>query len=291
MDPRLAARQGGAMRNWILAAAAACGIASLGCSLELQGDRAAPSVPLQGLWATPELLEGANGAVLHVEMPGGEDRPYRFTLLELHFREMTFSGQRIYFHRREGVADSSAEELLLEQRRFTAGFYQQDEAGPWRAAALQPISVERSFENSSTPDLLRIAESGARLQGDSFEFIRFSGVQAEMAVCGVIRSEGAAHFGVCLDRSAAVQGAARDLYKDGVKLGRGKISAMRDVFVDLESAAAPVGSFAVAVGWRPGRPAARVLTREEALRRLQRGETLSREEMIRALGSDQPPRR
>ncbi|MBX7057116.1 MAG: hypothetical protein K1X75_03550 [Leptospirales bacterium] len=256
------------------------------CRLQLAGERSSSRVSLEGLWYSPQLLEGESGALLYIKWPGGDDRPYQFTLLELTYRDLTISGRRIYFQKREGLGDTSASELLLEQRRFTAGYYQSEEAESYQAGKLQAVLVERSFENSTTPDLLQISENGSELKGEVYHFVRATGPSAEPSAGLVLSSQGDALFGICFDPALAAVAAQREVFVNQQRQGRVRIAAIRDFWFDARGATAPPGAALLMPGWRPGRNSVRRMTREEALRRLQRGETLSREEMIRALGSD-----
>lgn len=291
---------------WRNARALLAGLAlslAAGCTPALSGPVAPPSYPVEGLWRALDAGEAEAGAgqLLYITATQDAEYPYQFIWYSFRTRELTLSGKQFLFIRREGLVQSSGAELLLLQQKFSSGRMpngESDGASVWPAAGYQPAVVERAFEKSYPADVLRFAAEGQHLLGGEARFERaLQPPDADRARLHLAPLEAGLVFQIDPDaRRAAlvsfspallVQGAVRDVWRNGQRAGRIRIVGLATPVAEaalLEGDLRP-GDAIVPADWKPVGGSVR-LTRSEVLRRLQRGEPVPREDLIRVLGDD-----
>lgn len=273
------------------------------CTPALSGPVAPPAYPVEGLWRGLDsaAAEAGAGQLLYITATQDAEYPYQFIWYSFRTRELTLSGKQFLFIRREGLVQSSGAELLLLQQKFSSGRIPNGEAGGaavWPATAYQPAVIERAFEKSYPADVLRFAAEGQQLLGGEAQFERAlqpptadrPRLQLAPLEAGLVFQVDAGERRAALvsfSPALLVQGSLRDVWRDGQRAGR----------IRIVSLAAPVAEAALVEGdlrpgdaivpadWKPTGGSVR-LTRSEVLRRLQRGEPVPREDLIRVLGDD-----
>ncbi len=278
--------------------------ASLGaCAPALSGPIALPAYPLEGLWRAlhtdPE--DPGSGQLLYITATDDAEYPYQFIWYSFRTREFAVSGKQLLFIRRDGVVHSSGAEVLLLQQKFSSGRLPNAETGDaavWPATSYQPPVVERAFEKSYPADVLRFAADGQELLGAEGEFERALQPPASdrprlhlapLEAGLVFQSDTSERRAALLSFSPAllVQGSVRDVWRAGQRAGRIRIVSLAAPVAEatlLEGELRP-GDAIVPADWKPTGGSVR-LTRAEVLRRLQRGEPVPREDLIRVLGDD-----
>lgn len=290
-------------RNAVPFAAGLALILAAACTPSLSGPVAPPAYPVEGLWRALDAneAEAEAGQLLYITATNDAEYPYQFIWYSFRTRELTLSGKQFLFTRREGLVQSSGAELLLLQQKFSSGRIPNAEVGGasvWPAAGYQPTVVERAFEKSYPADVLRFAAEGQQLLGGEAQFERaLQPAAADRTRLHLAPLEAGLVFQIDVNaRRAAVvsfspallvQGSMRDVWRDGQRAGRIRILALAAPVAEaalVEGDLKP-GDAIVPADWKPTGGTVR-LTRSEVLRRLQRGEPVPREDLIRVLGDD-----
>ena len=269
------------------------------CALQLQNPPAAPAVEIEGLWVGVEGDEEEDSQttrLLFVSSPGREGYPYRFVYYQIIKRELLVSGKRIYIIRRDGFVKTSATEALMVSSRFTAARRDQSNESDqsyWPLGTYGDLVIERSFETDNDFDLFQIEPDGSQLTGDEYRFRRAAmagGPVTELDIGYVADAEpvgsGQRLTFVTSSPVMAAVGEGRIVWSDGHTTGRIRSESARGEMVEATvlEGAPTIGQIVVLPNFDPGAERSRVLSREEVLQRVQRGEPVSREDLIRALG-------
>lgn len=261
----------------------------MACNVQLRGPQAAPVHPVEGLWIDESLKDRI--AMLWVEqnpVAGGETAPYLYTHLVVVGRNLLLSDRTLVFTRRTGEARTSAGELLLVQKLFVNGNRRilQKPLDPdvWQAADFSPENEDTRVERSYNYGVLELAADGSRLSGSDGTFVRVTPVS-------VSRYPSVAVWRTSSDGSAA----AGFLFPKG-RLGAGSRLKMpgSDAEATISGVAGEYVSLSISKGTvRPGQAFVsqdakedyrRQLSKEEVLEKLRKGESVPREDLIRALG-------
>ena len=275
------------------------------CAIQLERPRAAPVHPVEGLWSSVEddYNESGRGQLLYVSSPGADEYPYKFVLFQYYMRDLTVSGKRMFFVRRTGVVDTSDQEVLLKQTNFQSGYRDNIAEGEepefWPVADFEPETLKRNFGVGDELDLLRFAESGAEMEGDDYHFRRLlpaagsgdSAVQSgELHIAYVIgvRKDGQAALSISFNPAMHVAGSRRVVWNLTGQNGQLKIQSLVGDLAEAQVVGGSVrrGDVLLMPGWKPQVEYRRQLSRQEVLRRIQRGEPVPREDLIRVLGKD-----
>ncbi len=276
------------------------------CSLKLSGPAALPEYPIEGLWIGEGFRADVDrGRMVYISSPGNADYPYRFVLFQFHRRNLLVNGKRMFFVRRTGYVDTSKTEALLIQERFTNGWRDNSDTESeefWPVKDFQPEKVDRSAEETSTLDLLRFEDGGRILAGDDYRLHRLlppaevNGetvhvAETDVGVVLYVSPDGREAVFATFSPSMSVADAVREGFSGAGDRARLKVNALVDGFtqVSVLSGTVKPGDAVVPNNWQPSTVYERRLSREEVLRRLQRGEPVPREDLIRVLGEDAAP--
>lgn len=285
------------------------------CGPTLEKERGPARFPVEGLWieapdadvGTPTAVPGEEGRFLFLSSPGLEEHPYQFILIEYVRRDLALSGKRLFWVERSGAAATSATEVLLLQRRYRGSDWPNTSSDDfWAVGEFGPERLDRSFESTGALDRLRFQDDGRLLVGDEYRFQRIlppqtvDGVSAQVTELdlGVVLQtdeEGRRASALGFSPELAIEGAERQIIRDtgdgATVAGRARVSGLAGRLFGLEriSGSIQAGDAVLPPDWRPQKPERRRLSREEVLRRLQRGEPVPREDLIRVLGEDQAP--
>lgn len=288
-----------------IAAALLALLAGVSCGYQLERPRGEPVYPVEGLWASvdDDYTASGRGQLLYVSSPGEDKYPYKFIIFQYYMRDLALSGKRMFFTRRMGVVDTSDSEVLLIQTKFQSGFRdnisESDEKEFWPAVDFEPETLKRNFGDGDELDLLTFQKDGGDLLGDDFHFRRLlpavvAGGQttqaAEMDVAVVlgVRKDGRETLSIAFSPTVHVQDGVRELWNNAGNAGRLKIHTLSSDFAQATVLNGKVrrGDVVLLPGWKPVGVYKRKLSREEVLRKIQRGEPVPREDLIRVLGED-----
>ena len=279
------------------------------CTLELTEQAGEIRVPVSGLWIA-KTDEPEYTAFLYISSPGSDGYPFRFTMLEFYKRWLLITGRRIYATKRTGVISSSPNELLLYQDEFESGFYNVKGKGsePWALSGFSRFISDRHIKKKASFVLLRLSGDGHTLEGWDFPFER--SLRSENSPIYLAETEVGLVQEVYPDQKTlrflsfspafSVVKARRKLWKPSYRDGpqKGAVSQRKQAaFVEITrvyetfgeavllEGRAEAGDLLVMPRFRPDRPSKRRrLSKEEVLRRIQRGEHVPREDLIRVLG-------
>jgi hypothetical protein len=285
-----------------------CGLTAGACGFQLEHPRGEPGYPVEGLWlsADEDAHGEGRGLLLYISAPGQDKYPYKFVMYRYYMRDLMVSGKRMFFTRRTGVVDTSDREVLLTQVNFQSGFRdnldQSNERYFWPAAAFEPERLERNFGDGDDLDLLKFQNEGGRLVGDKYDFRRAlpaatvdgSAIQVpelDVAVVMSVNKAGDQALTIGFSPALYVVDAERDVWNRSGAVGRVKVGTLVGELaqVSLLSGHVSRGDALVMKGWQPRGQYRRKLSREEILRRIQRGEPVPREELLRVIGDQAAP--
>ena len=273
----------------------------------LRNPEARPRIDLRGLWLDEQTSESKEERILlHVRPKQAGAGEYDFSFTKYTWVNRPFSGKHLMFNRRAGRIHTSTGEALLIQERFETGERRNSEPAEkhlWPADGYSVEIVERRIDSESPWIRLELSDDGHTLEDGDFRFHRLNaavdpklmethpdGVFA--AEIGVVLFRGAApgldEFScITVERSGFAQGRVVEVWRGGERVGRAKIAVEKDGFCDARIAEGGVstGDALFPVGWDviAKKYKKAPMTREEVLRRMERGEYVPREEIIKAM--------
>ncbi len=277
------------------------------CKLQLKNPPAPPTHSLEGFWVDAETFgdgESNARAVLWIERYAGDEVPYRFTLVRLVHRDLMVSGKKVFVEERSGKLITSGKEVLFQQEMYRAVTRRNKDAKPaavWPTAEYQPEILDREVRGGKRLALLEIAGNGLSMTDGDWEFKRAltpGDAPLKVHAAGVVlraSKDGRRAQIWSYTKGLRQAGAEFEFYRAGRKAGRLRIDGERKNWQKNwhESTAAVLGGTArvgdavVAAGSLQGALRRTRLTREQILKKIQRGEKVSKEDLIRALKKKQ----
>jgi hypothetical protein len=263
------------------------------CSLQLQEQTGETRLPVSGLWRSvidnPDHMQ-----FLSITSPGKDDYPYAFEILDLYRRNLLISGRRIFLERRSGLITTSANELLLLELQFTSGYYDVGGGDPvdWTLDQYSRLNVDLKYEKTDKLDLLRLSDDGNQLLGSDFEFerIQLRGLKHPIAtsevglVIDTYKNSTGFQY-VTFNQALNIEKAARKLLQVDSKSKAIKITKVYEQFGEASATGVKMGDVVVMPKYIPSQKVERArLTRAEVLRRIQKGQYVPKEDLIRVLG-------
>lgn len=267
------------------------------CSLQLKEEPAVPRWPIEGLWRdnSDDREEDDIFRLLYISSPGAENYPYRFEYIQYYRRDLMLSGKRLVFVRRNGNVVTSPTEALFYRTEFVAGYRPNlsEGDGVWPFTGFAPEVIDRRIQTQETFDLFELTGDGDQLIGDEYQFERVlptpgtESVVAELDIGFVmsVSPEGEIVM-VTFSPVLAVIGEQREVWSPDGKTATVRVTDKNGELVaaQIVSGSAEIGQAVVMPGFQLNQTYQRELTREEILEKLQRGEPVSREDLIRVLG-------
>lgn len=270
----------------------------LGCTVELTEQRGAPGYPVEGLWQQKH-PSGDQQTYLYINTPGTEDYVYRFKMLSIYRRDLTFSGRNIFVTIRKGNVDTSTKEILLIQDHLDAGRYTNRLEGGsyWPLKGFGKFIKDRKIEGINNLDLLHFEQNGNRLIGDDFEFERVLIIKGnkqlyitedDVGIVSQFDQESGRLIYFSFSDTLQILQKQRYLWTANGK--QAEILTLK-VFAfmieaEIKSGKPAVGQLVTLPDFRLDQPAKRPLTRTEILEKLKRGEKVDEADLIRVLGKD-----
>lgn len=210
--------------------------------------------------------------------------PYAFRMATVQMHDRLVSGRVVRSIEREGTVRTSANELLLTQQNFREVTQRnKSKAGSviWPAEEYEPPVTERDFRSSYDLVILQFGAGGNLLLGDEYVFRRAGSLAqgTPTAVVAFSDPDQKRAVVVSFDRPAAS-------FRQEAK-GAAQVRVLgRDQFrYTVESATPLVAGQALYAGAEAIAPKGQ-LSREEILKRIKRGEKVSKEDLIRALAPE-----
>lgn len=280
-------------------------LTTVSCGLQLKQPRGEPNYPIEGLWASADgdYTETGRGQLLYISSPGADQYPFKFTLYQYYMRDLTVSGKRMFFTRRTGVVDTSGTEVLLSQTNYQAGFRdnldESEEQEFWPAAEFEPEKLKRNFGAGDDIDLFVFEKDGGELVGGDLHFRRLLPAavangqksqvgELDIAVVIGVRKDGREALSLTFSPVLHVKDAVRDVWNASGSAAQMKLHTLSSDLAQATVLNGKVsrGDVLVMKGWKPSGTYKRKMSRAEVLKRIQRGEPVPREDLIRVLGND-----
>ena len=252
------------------------------CALELKDPPGPPQFSPVGVWFSAG-NDDHSGIALTIDEGSGEGgASFNFRELQILQRNLLISGKMAFITWRTGSVRTSAEEVLLFQEQFRTLRQRHTSKEPsevWPGQGYGPLDLDREVSGGTGLRLLRFADGGRTLVGKGLTFRRV-GSDPNRRPVGVV---------ILIDRANAralivVPGRA---VPDGIVTGPSgtAVPLLGREGERFTIAAGPSLAVGQAV-YRGGTEAkgAKQLTKAEVLQRLQRGQKVPREDLIRVLG-------
>ncbi|MBL8021588.1 MAG: hypothetical protein JNM27_18095 [Leptospirales bacterium] len=217
--------------------------------------------------------------------------PLRYQLLRVTGRNLALNDETMVMVERRGEARTTEGELLLIQKFFKDSRRSVSsplkDKDPWHAANFLPEIIDTALEKTYSYDILHLDAEKGILAGADGNFHRPAtgyGGSLNALVWRVNEKDQTAHaflFQIPAQTKDLQVRTPGSEAKANLLLTNGNYASMK-----ILAGALKPGDVVVPVGAKPG--AVTQLTREQILEKVRRGEAVSREDLLRAMGDQKP---
>ncbi|MCE9597910.1 MAG: hypothetical protein K8S54_08070 [Spirochaetia bacterium] len=270
-------------------------LTAFACTKQLRSPEGQPKIPLEGLWIENGIHDSNKAiTILWIERNSAtstDAAPLRFQLLHITGRNLALNDQSLVMVDRKGEARTTGTEVLLNQKSFKDSRRSVanplKEKDPWNAANFAPEIIDVAIEKTYAYDILELDSEKGILKGSDGEFYRAAngyGGTTNAAVWRLNEKDQTAHVflfqtpGQTKDMQLRTPGSEA---KATLLVSNGNYGTVR-----LTNGSIKPGDALVPIAAKPG--VVSQLTREQILEKVRRGEAVSREDLLRAMGDQKP---